>query len=63
MKRYGLLLATFATLVAGAWSLCAAGWFSRPVPAAASSDAAILSAAWRYHQCNVRHWRHCLLQR
>jgi hypothetical protein len=62
MKRYALLLATLTSMVLAAWSLHAAGWFSGPAPVATSSEASLLSAAWRYHQCHARHWRNCLLQ-
>jgi hypothetical protein len=70
MKRYGLLLATVASLLITGLALHSAGWFPDPVRNPAmhgagvpSSDASAISAAWFYRQGYPRHWRNCLLQR
>jgi CHASE2 domain-containing sensor protein len=62
VKRYGLLPATLASMVFGAWFAFAAGWFTPPAPTPAPSGGASLSAAWNYYHGHARHWRHCLLQ-
>jgi hypothetical protein len=62
MKRYGLLLATLASMAFSAWSLHASGWLSTPARTVHASEESLRSAAWRYHQCHAHHWRNCLLQ-
>ena len=73
MKRYGLVLATLATLLATAMTLHAAGWLGPRTPHARLTHGTGRQAALRagengpaiptyYRQAGPRHWRDCLGQ-
>jgi hypothetical protein len=72
MKRRGLILSTLGAVLFGGIALYRVGWSHGRTDAhdsaapsivpAAARDSLTSPAAWRYRQCQTRHWRYLMLQ-